>query len=120
QINEKKFTPVISVVTGDSSWLLRLRTYKGQWVMHLMNTGLTAIPHPYLKESGEPVLKDFASSSKAGVVKYRIRLNKLPSNLTLRSPELGSQQKPVLLTKNKDEVILETDLSNLILYAVIQ
>ncbi len=45
-----KFQSILKQVGGDAGWVARIRLYKGQPVIHFMNTALLAVAHPTLKD----------------------------------------------------------------------
>jgi hypothetical protein len=108
-ITEKKFKPVLTQVSGDPGWAARIRFYKGQSVIHFMNTALAAIPHPTVKTAGGvAVLADIDSKISNNNLEFKIDTDKLQlSRLTLMSPELEQQQRKIEVTKSRFKVNLD-------------
>src|SRR5690606_2290063 len=61
-IAEGTFRPVLKLLSGDPRWAARIRIHKNKPVIHFMNTGLKAIPHPTARiNTGPYLLKDIDS-----------------------------------------------------------
>jgi hypothetical protein len=120
-ISSGKFHPVLKQVKGDTGWVARIRFYKGQPVIHFMNTALVAIPHPTVKDlSGIPILKDIESSVVNNHLSYEINTSKTGiSALSLMSPELGEVKRLAGIdTGNKGHATIQVNLDGIKIYAV--
>jgi hypothetical protein len=122
-IAANKFKPVFKQIKGDTRWVARIRLYNDKPVLHFMNTTLTAIPHPTLKDlSGIPILIGLDSAITDNDLLYEINTSQfsLPG-LSVMSPELDEVKRPVLITKKgKDAVTLQVNLDGVKVYAVAQ
>jgi hypothetical protein len=120
-ITEKRFKPVIKQVAGGNGWVVRVRHYANKPVIHLMNTAITAIPHPVLKDSqGNAVLKDMESKVADNNLRFEIDAKRLSlSGLTVRTPELGEEIRQATVQQKNGSSILIVDLSKINVYAVI-
>lgn len=94
-IAEQKFKPAIRQITGGAGWVARARFYNNKAVLHFMNTAITAIPHPVLKDAtGSAVLKDMISKITDNDLKYEIDVKRLPlTDIAIKSPELNNEQR---------------------------
>jgi len=122
-IAAKKFTPVISLLKGDSRWAARIRFYNGKPTIHFMNTALAPESHPTIKDiSGIPVIKTIESKITDHELVYSIKTAGVDfSHLSVMSPELGDQQIPVTVTATgRQHVIINVNLAAVKVYAVAQ
>jgi hypothetical protein len=122
-IAEGKFKPLIKQVKGDAGWAARLRIYNGEPVIHFMNTALTAVPHPTIKDNaGLAILADINSKVADNKLTYEINTAKLHfTKLGLKTPELGNTVKPVDVSQGKNgHTIIHVDLTGVKVYAVAQ
>ncbi len=121
-VERKAFRPVLQQVDGDRSWAARIRFYRNQPVIHLLNTGLIAVPHPDINDgAGVPVLKDVDALAGTGVVTYRIDTEKFPlSALLLKSPEIDGERKVDIRRSRDHQAIVHIDLTGVKMYAVMQ
>lgn len=121
---EGKFKPVLRQVAGDTRWAARIRVHKKDSpVIHFMNTALSAVPHPEIKDnSGTPIIKDIQSVIKDNVLQYEVNTDRIPvSELFIMSPELGEKQRRVeVRNTNKGYYTIHVDLDGLKVYAVAQ
>lgn len=119
-----KFKPVLRQVAGDTRWAARIRVHKKDTpVIHFMNTALSAVPHPAIKDnSGTPITKEIQSIIKDNDLQYEINTDRMPlSELSIMSPELGEKQRTVDIRKTKNGYsTIRVDLEGLNVYAVVQ
>ncbi|MES2378859.1 MAG: hypothetical protein V4553_19865 [Bacteroidota bacterium] len=120
-ITEKRFKPILKQVAGGSGWVARVRHYGNKPVIHFMNTTITAIPHPVLKDGqGNAVLKDMESKITDNNLRFEIDAKRLSlGNLTVRSPELEAQERRATVQQKNSLTTLSVNLSNINVYAVI-
>jgi hypothetical protein len=120
-IVEKRFKPIVKQVAGGSGWVTRVRHYGDKPVIHLMNTAITAIPHPLLKDGqGNAVLNDMTSKVTDNNLRFEIDTKRLSLNgLTVQTPELGEEKRQATVQQKNGSSILGVDLSNINVYAVI-
>jgi hypothetical protein len=121
-IADKKFSPVLKQISGDQGWVARIRLYKNGPVIHFMNTLLTGVSHPNLKEIlGAPILSDISSRTENDNLKYEINSDKLKlPDLKVMSPELGNEKRTVAVQKRNGSSIIHVDLNQVKVYAVAQ
>ncbi|MDN3656844.1 hypothetical protein QWZ08_14450 [Ferruginibacter paludis] len=118
-----KFKPVIKQIKGDKRWVVRMRLYNGKPVLHCMNTALTAIPHPTLKDlSAIPILIGLDSVVTDNVLGYEINTAVLSFNgLLVMSPELNGLKRSVsIVGKGNGFATLRINLDGVKVYAVVQ
>jgi len=121
-ISAGKFRPLIKQVKGDTRWVARVRLHGDRPVIHFMNTGLVAAPDVIKDLSGVPLIKDIDSDVRDNDCIYeldtaRIRL----TDLSLLSPELKGEKRPVHLSKAANgRITAQIDLSQVKIYAVAQ
>lgn len=122
-ISEGKFRPILRQLSGDPRWVARIRLHQNRPVIHFMNTALVAVPHPTAKvNTGPHLLKEINSAVTDNNLKYAINTNKiiLPA-LSIASPELGDQQRPVVVDKVKSGYsAISINLDGVKVYAVVQ
>jgi hypothetical protein len=119
---EGRLQPVLRQVSGEKGWVARVRSYKGKPVIHLMNTALTGIPHPTIKDNaGISILADIGSKIQNNALQFKINTAQLKlSGLKVMSPELGDEQRKVSIGKaEKGYAILDFDLNKVKVYAEI-
>jgi hypothetical protein len=122
-ISEGKFHPVLRQVSGDTRWAARIRIHKDQPVIHFLNTAVSAVPHPTLKDNaGIPVLKDIESRITDNNLAYEIDSSRIKlAGLSVMSPELPEEQRPVDIHKiKKGYSTLQVNLAGVKAYAVVQ
>lgn len=119
-ITEKKIKPVIKQVAGGAGWVVKARFYNGKPVLHFMNTEITAIPHPTLKDiTGNAVLKDMVSKITDNNLKYEIDTRRLPlTDVAIISPELKDEHRKAQLQLKSRIALLNVDLKGINVYAV--
>lgn len=120
-IAEGKFKPVLKQIAGDTRWVARIRIHKNKPVIHFMNAGLKAIPHPTAKiNTGPYLLKDIDSLIADNRVVYEIDTTKIViGSLSVISPELADRQIPVGVNKGKNGYsIINVNLDGIKVYAV--
>lgn len=118
-----RFQPVLKQVSGDSRWIARIKFYNKKPVIHFLNTALTAVPHPTLKDkSGTPVLKDIFSDIKDNHLTFELNTERFRlSEITVMSPEWGQQQRKLVVKKINDQVVhIAVSLDDTRIYAVAQ
>jgi hypothetical protein len=118
-----KFKPVIRQIKGDKRWVVRIRLHNGKPVFHCLNTDLTAIPHPTLKDLSDiPILIGLDSAIADNELAYEINTAAFSlTRLSVMSPELKGEQRPVSITsKSKGTATLEINLEGVKVYAVVQ
>jgi hypothetical protein len=118
-----KFEPVIKQTKGDQRWVVRIRMYNGKPILHCMNTTLTAIPHPTLKDLTDiPILIGLDSAITDNDLEYEINTAAFSlSGLSLMSPELDGVKRPVSIVATSNSVAtLRVNLEGLKVYAVLQ
>jgi len=117
------FQPVLKQVSGDSGWAARIRFHEDKPVIHFMNTAMTAIPHPTIKDvPGIPILKDIDSKIEDNNLTYEINTRKIMlSQLSILSPELNGEihNADVRSMKNGYSTV-NVNLSGIKVYAVAQ
>jgi hypothetical protein len=118
-----KFHPLLTQISGDKRWAVRIRFYGDEPVFHFMNTALVAVPHPDIKDTGGiPVLKDIESSIENNNLVYRININKITAaQLSVISPELGEEKRNVdirYVKKGFSEISINLD--GVKVYATVQ
>jgi hypothetical protein len=122
-IAEARFKPVLTQLSGDKRWAVRIKFFKDKPVIHFMNTALIAIPHPTTKDTaGIPILDDIDSEISDNNLLYKIDSNKvhLPK-LSVMSPELKEQQRDVVVNKlEKGFSSIKVNLDSVKIYAVLQ
>jgi hypothetical protein len=82
-------------VKGDTRWALRIRFFEGEPTFHFMNTAITLIPHPTIKDNGiVAILQDIDSQITDSRLSYQLRM-KLSDGIQLAvmSPETGDKSK---------------------------
>ena len=122
-IKKGRFRPVLRQLAGDPRWAARIRFYNGKPVIHFLSRGLTAKPHPSMKDmGGSPILKDIGSEIEDNRLKYEINTALLPiSALSIMSPELGTESRIVTAVNSKPGYsILDINLEGIKIYAVAQ
>ncbi|GAB3916709.1 twin-arginine translocation signal domain-containing protein [Mucilaginibacter boryungensis] len=122
-ISSGKFKPVLKQVKGDNRWVARIRIYNDGPAIHLMNTALTPIAHPVLKDnSGTAVLKDIASKITDNELTFEVDTTRISlPKLSVMSPELGQAQRRVHMAGHQNSYDTVTiDLADVKLYAVAQ
>lgn len=122
-ISEGKFKPALKQINGDKGWAARVRFYGNEPVIHFMNTEITAVPHPDIKDhTGNFVLKDIDSKIENNHLVYEINTRLIPlKKLAVLSPELGAEQRTTdLRQKANGYSVMELDLSGIKAYAVAQ
>jgi hypothetical protein len=94
-IQQSRFHPLLTQLSGDNRWAARIRFYNDQPVIHFMNTAMIAVPHPVIKDNGGiPVIKEIESSIENNNLVYKININRIPlSELSVISPELGAERR---------------------------
>ncbi|MDD2475510.1 MAG: hypothetical protein PHI32_06335 [Dysgonamonadaceae bacterium] len=114
------FSPIVRQVSGDKGWVVRLRDYNGNKVLHFMNSKLKAIPHPIVKDiSQSPVLDKIESEVENNRLKFEIDDKRFNiSDLSLYSPELEGDSRKISLSKVRGKTILDVDLTGIRIYAV--
>ncbi|MEO6356772.1 MAG: hypothetical protein ABIU77_03730, partial [Ferruginibacter sp.] len=118
-----KFKPVIKQTKGDKRWVVRIRMYNGKPVLHCINTALTAIPHPTLKDLTDiPILIGLDSAITDNELEYEINSAAFSLNgLWLISPELNGIKRPVSIVATSNSVAtLRVNLEGVKVYAVVQ
>ncbi len=121
-VASKQFAPLMRQVSGNPRWAARIRKYEETTVIHLLSTGLVAIPHPTIVESsGTPVLLDFHSDVQDNILEFELEPGSIDAGQwILQSPELGDKARPVAISPGKnDRMRLRFDLSGVETYAVI-
>ena len=95
--------PALRQMSGDKRWAARVRFYNGLPVIHFMNTAISAIPHPVIKDhTGNYILKDIDSKIKDNALEYKIDTRLIPvKELVILSPELGKEQRATLQQKKE-------------------
>lgn len=119
-INKGFLKPVLRQISGEKGWVARVRTYHGKPVIHLMNTALTGIPHPVIKDNaGISILADIGSKILNNALQFEINTAKLKlPDLKIMSPELGDEHKEVLTHKSKTGyTIIDVNLNGMKVYA---
>jgi len=122
-IGKNLFHPVIRQLSGDPGWAVRIRFYKDKPVLHFLNTALTAVPHPSLKDvPGVPILKDIESKVKDNNLEFEINTSGTGfSNPVILSPELGDRTVMAeVLNAGKGNSIIKVNLGGIKIYAVVQ
>jgi|WetSurMetagenome_2_1015567.scaffolds.fasta_scaffold00496_19 hypothetical protein len=122
-IKNGKFHPVIKQLSGDKRWAARIRFYEDKPVIHFMNTALTAVPHPSIKDiSGVPILKDIESDIENNNLSYEINSKKISlSQLSVMSPELGEEKRNAEIQGIKNGYsTIKINLEGVKIYAVFQ
>ncbi len=121
-IESGKFSPAIRQTGGDKGWIVRIREYGGKKVVHFMNSGLKAIPHPTVKDvSQSPVLMRIESVVSNNLLEFQIDGKKFNmADLRLYSPEIGENSREVTFSVNRDKINLKVDLSGISVYAIAQ
>ncbi len=117
------FHQVIRQISGDAGWAVRIRIHEDNPVIHFMNTALSAVPHPVLKDiPGIPILNDIESKIKNNNLTYEINTGKIPlSQLMIISPELGMETRDVDISDAKPGYsTLKVNLEGVKIYAVVQ
>jgi hypothetical protein len=118
-----KFKPVLTQLSGDPGWAVRIRFYDNKPVVHFMNTALIAVPHPTVKDTaGNGILQDINSAIKNNKLSYQIDTSKVPlSKLSIMSPELKEQKRDVAISATgKNTSGITVDLEGVKVYAVLQ
>lgn len=117
-----RFSSVLQVVKGDPRWVLRVRLFKGQPVIHCMNSGLVADPDEIQDLSGIPLIKDIHSPITDNTVELIVDTRKVQlPEMVLMSPETGTRQLPVTINrKNNSQQILTLNLEGISIYGVVQ
>ncbi|MNL28674.1 hypothetical protein D3C87_1503290 [compost metagenome] len=85
-----------------------------------MNTALTGIPHPTIKDNaGISILADIGSKIENNALQFEIHTDriKLP-DLKIMSPELGDEQRKAAVRKQKNGyAVIDVNLNGLKVYA---
>lgn len=121
-IKKGKFQPAVKQISGDHGWAVRVRLHNNRPVIHFMNTALTAIPHPEIKDnSGTPILKDIQSKVENNLLSFEIDTRKIPlEQLAIMSPEIGEEKrKGEVKVKSKKLSVLNVNLDKIKVYAVV-
>lgn len=119
-IAQGNLKPVIRQIAGDKGWVARIRIYKNKPVIHLMNTALTGIPHPSIKDnSGISILADISSKIENNKLQYEIHTERIKlTDLKVSSPELAENQRNVAVFKSKKGYsTFNVDLNGIKVYA---
>lgn len=122
-MTKHKFQPVLKQLSGDSRWTARIKFYNKKPVIHFLNTALTAVPHPTIKDkSGTPVLKDILSDSKDNHLTFELDTRKIAlPGLNVMSPEWGGEQRKLIVKKINDHIAhIQVSLDGTKIYAVVQ
>jgi len=122
-IQKRKFNPVLTQLSGDRRWAARIRFHGNNKVVHFMNTALTGIPHPTLKDiSGVSILQNIESKIENNNLAYEINTKKISfSQLSILSPELGEEVRNVDIHDSKEGFsTLRVNLNGVKIYAVAQ
>jgi hypothetical protein len=122
-IRGKRFHPVLTQISGDTRWAVRIRFYEGRPVLHFLSRGLIAIPHPSIKDmGGVAVLKDIDSEIKDNKLSYEIDSSGVAiSSLAVLSPETGNNSINAEIRHIKnDRLVLNVNLEGIKIYAVAQ
>ncbi|OPZ70523.1 MAG: hypothetical protein BWY83_01596 [bacterium ADurb.Bin478] len=121
-MEQGRFRPVLKQVGGNRHWVARIRIHGGRPVLHLLNTGLVAVPHSDLKDgAGVAVLKDIDALPGENYVSFQIDTSRVPlGSLCLRSPEL-EQQRSVEVRPGRDpHAVVRIDMTGVKMYGVVQ
>ncbi|MBN2882589.1 MAG: hypothetical protein JXN10_03605, partial [Clostridia bacterium] len=116
------FTPSIIQQKGNKQWVARLRFHDDEFAIHLMNSELEPVPHPYLKNNaGTPILEGIKTNKGDFVICYRISIDDMDfCSLELLSPEIPSEKRKVRFSKiNDNSIEITLDLSDIGIYAVV-
>ena len=121
-IAEGHFKPVVVQTAGDKRWVVRLRVFEGKGLcLHFMNTGLEATPDTTRDISNIPFMKDIVSHVTDNVLELEIDTRRVPlGKLTVMSPELHDEQRPVTITAAGAKKKIRIDLTGVDIYAVAQ
>ena len=103
-VAEGRFKPVLRQIEGDKGWVAKVRFQKNKPVIHFMNTALIGVPHPTIKDnSGTAILTDIGSAVENNHLRFEINTKAVPlSELSLLSPELGEERRPVDIQRSRD------------------
>jgi hypothetical protein len=121
-IQKGSFRPVLNQVSGDKRWAVRIRIHQGRPVFHFMNTALTAVAHPTLKDvPGVPILMDMESKITDNNLTFEVDTHRLKlSQLFLMSPELGEAKVVSIQEGERGVSIINANLKGIKTYAVMQ
>ncbi len=122
-IKRGRFRKIINQISGDTRWAVRIRTHEGRAVLHFLNRGLVAVPHPEIKDMGGlPVLKEIDSDTADNKLSYEINTDLVPlSSLSVLSPETGENlSEAELIRRARGHYMLNVDLTGIKIYAVVQ
>ena len=121
--SKKIFKPVISQVSGEKGWAVRIHINDGKPVIHFLNTAMIAVPHPLIRDNGgTPILRSIDSAIKNNRIVLEVDSNKIPIKaLSLQSPELkGDIRKTEISDTGKGIYRIKIDLEGIKVYAVAQ
>ena len=121
-IEKGLFIPAIRQTAGDHGWIIRLREYGDRKVIHFLNSRLTAIPHPTVKDiSQSPVLKSIESGISNNMTEFQIDAKVFNvTGLRLYSPETEDSGREISLSLERDKLIVRADLTGIKVYAIAQ
>jgi hypothetical protein len=122
-IQKGKFHPALKQISGDKRWAARIRIHEGKPVIHFMNTALTAVPHPTIKDNSRiAILKDIESKITDNKLSYEIDTKRIAlSQLSLMSPEIGGETREVSIHSAKQGTsTINVNLEGVKIYAVVQ
>lgn len=121
-IRKGRFSPLLQVVKGDPRWVLRLRLFKGQPVIHCMNSGLVADPDEIKDLSGIPLIRDIHSPITDNTIEVLVDTRKLQlPDMVLMSPETKDKKLPVAINrKSSSQQSLTLNLEGISIYGVVQ
>jgi len=121
-MEQGRFRPVLKQVGGNRHWVARIRIHGGRPVLHLLNTGLVAVPHSDLKDgAGVAVLKDIDALPGENYVSFQIDTSRVPlGSLCLRSPELEQQRSGEVPPGRDPHAVVRIDMTGVKMYGVVQ
>ena len=117
------FKPAIRQVSGDSGWAVRVHINNSKPVFHFLNSAMTPVPHPTIKDNGgTPILKDIDSSIRNNMITYEINNKVLAlSSLSLFSPEMDDNPGKVEISSSaRGYSTVRINLDGVKVYAVAQ
>lgn len=116
------FKPVIKQISGDKGWAVRIRIHENKPVFHFMNTAITAVAHPTLKDiPGVPILLDMKSKIQDNNLIFELDTSRISlPQLVLMSPELKDARKVSVSQVKKGVAAMSVNLEGVNTYAVVQ
>ena len=122
-IRKGKFKPVIKQLKGDKRWALRIRFHDKEPVIHFLSRGLSAIPHPTIRDmGGTPILQGIETLITENELSYEIDSTRvtLPP-MVVMSPESENRRITAnIISSGRRSSVFSVNLEGIGIYAVMQ